>query len=266
MSLSALIVEFMLFSFAGWVYESLLCTIQSRQWQNRGFLFGPVCPIYGSCAAGGHLLLCALSARFNVTALTMPLWQLFLIGMIGSAIVEYLTSWVLEARFHARWWDYSQFPLNLNGRISLPTSAGFGLAGVVIARVLLPLTEAAFAGLPAVLTEFMALLFVGLMGADIALTEASLSDLMAQIEHAEAGLNRFMEARYQAIEDGGTRIMETGAALRDRLSPSRFMRGAQRHLLKNIRKFRSEERNTIANRLRELLGRKSAKEGNDAAL
>ena len=51
MSLSALIVEFMLFSFAGWVYESLLCTIQSRQWQNRGFLFGPVCPIYGSCAA-----------------------------------------------------------------------------------------------------------------------------------------------------------------------------------------------------------------------
>ena len=103
-------------------------------------------------------------------------------------------------------------------------------------------------------------------GADIALTEASLSDLMAQIEHAEAGLNRFMEARYQAIEDGGTRIMETGAALRDRLSPSRFMRGAQRHLLKNIRKFRSEERNTIANRLRELLGRKGAKEGNDAAL
>ena len=121
MWLSRYICLFFIYSFMGWIYETLYCTIKNGKWENRGFLFGPACPIYGTGAV-------AISVIMKVTignGIVLSLWQIFLIAFIGSAGLEYITSWGLEKLFHAAWWDYSDFPLNLHGRISLFTSLGF---------------------------------------------------------------------------------------------------------------------------------------------
>ena len=131
-------VEFMFYSFLGWIWESIYCLAKERKWADRGFLFGPICPIYGSCAVGTSIV-------FNVFGLfsspDFPLWGIFLICFFASVVAEYSTSWVLEKRFHARWWDYSTMPLNIRGRICVPVSIAFGLAGIMIVKYLIPAVE-----------------------------------------------------------------------------------------------------------------------------
>ena len=71
----------------GWIYETLYCTIKNGKWENRGFLFGPACPIYGTGAV-------AISVIMKVTignGIVLSLWQIFLIAFIGSAGLEYIT-------------------------------------------------------------------------------------------------------------------------------------------------------------------------------
>ena len=89
---------FFIYSFLGWVYESIYCTIKTRRWQNRGFLYGPIIPIYGFGAV-------IISIFVNVAAdnrVTTPVWKVFIVSMLGSAILEFVTSWGLERIFHAR--------------------------------------------------------------------------------------------------------------------------------------------------------------------
>ena len=162
MIISRYVCLFFIYSFLGWVYESIYCTIKTRHWQNRGFLYGPIIPIYGFGAV-------IISIFVNVAAdnrVTTPVWKVFLVSMIGSAILEFATSWGLEKIFHARWWDYSSWPLNLDGRISLFTSMGFGLAGVLIIYVIKPVAEGLMDKVPPLATEVLALAFIMLLAAD----------------------------------------------------------------------------------------------------
>ncbi|MBM6687167.1 putative ABC transporter permease, partial [Faecalicatena contorta] len=66
---------------------------------------------------------------------------LFLVSALGASVLEYATSWAMERLFHARWWDYTDFRFNLNGRICLLGAVVFGLGGVVIVRVIQPQVE-----------------------------------------------------------------------------------------------------------------------------
>ena len=110
------------YSFAGSVYESILCSITERKCVNRGFLYGPLCPIYGS----GAILI-----RLALGRLTNPL-VLFLSGMALCSILEYAVSWLMEKLFHARWWDYSHMRFQLNGRICLLGAVVFGAFAVAL--------------------------------------------------------------------------------------------------------------------------------------
>ena len=69
---------FMLFSFIGWVYECTYCTVREKRWQNRGFLFGPICPIYGIAVVGALILFQMVPAATG--EVPFPLWQVFLIS------------------------------------------------------------------------------------------------------------------------------------------------------------------------------------------
>ena len=131
--------EFVVFSFLGWVYESIFCTVRKHHWQNRGFLFGPVCPIYGSCVVLGDLLFRMISRKTGVEMSATPLWEVFLAATLGSAVIEFLTSYILEKRFHATWWDYSHLPLNINGRVCLLYSLFWGILGVAWVKLMIPL-------------------------------------------------------------------------------------------------------------------------------
>ena len=122
---------FLLYSLVGWVYESVLISIQQRRLVNRGFLNGPLCPIYGV----GAVLMIVLLEDFD-----NPLVVFVLAALIASAL-EYATSWLMEVLFHARWWDYSHARFNLNGRICLKSAVGFGLGGMLVVLVVQPRVE-----------------------------------------------------------------------------------------------------------------------------
>ena len=110
----------MVYSFIGWCGEMLYCSAcQRRLCEKRGFLNGPLCPIYGH---GALIVLFCLDGGCHSPILT------FLLGGILTTMLEYLTSYTMEKLFHMRWWDYSQFKLQINGRVCLLNSTLFGLA------------------------------------------------------------------------------------------------------------------------------------------
>lgn len=124
------ILCFVFYSFIGWIYETLLCSIAQKKWVNRGFLNGPVCPIYGF---GALLILFAFAGS------SLRVIPLFLSSGVLACTLEYLTSYAMEKLFHARWWDYSNRRFQLNGRICLEGFLVFGLLGVLLVRVIHPL-------------------------------------------------------------------------------------------------------------------------------
>lgn len=80
----------------GWIYESIYCTIRAKKWENRGFLYGPLCPIYG---AGGVAITAIADFISAHTDATFTWWQIFLVAFLGSIVLEYGTSWALEKLF-----------------------------------------------------------------------------------------------------------------------------------------------------------------------
>ena len=123
-----MVASFFAYSFAGWLFEVIISLFQHHRFVDRGFSFGPVCPIYG---------VGALLAVLFLSHLTDPLVQ-FVVGFFAAGVLEFSTSWVMERMFHARWWDYSNIPLNINGRICLLYSIFWGILGVLWIKDLYP--------------------------------------------------------------------------------------------------------------------------------
>ena len=113
--------------------EVILKSIENKKFINRGFLIGPICPIYGY----GCLLIIILLKRF-----TSNIFILFLSSILVCSILEYITSLVMEKLFKARWWDYSKRKFNLNGRICLNTMIPFGILGIIMMYIINPFLEA----------------------------------------------------------------------------------------------------------------------------
>lgn len=115
---------FMIYSFIGWIFECIWTSIEQRKLQNRGFLFGPICPIYGVGMVSFLILTQEIHFEWYI--------EFFIFALICT-VIEYTTSVVMEKIFRVRWWDYSETTrFNLNGRVSLETSLGFGLGGMAI--------------------------------------------------------------------------------------------------------------------------------------
>ena len=144
----------MIYSIIGWVYESTICSIGHRKLINRGFLNGPYCPIYGT---GAVLVLLVLGRIQNPVLL-------FFAGAVVTCSLEYLTSWLMEKLFHARWWDYSKRKFNIGGRVCLIGAVVFGAFSVVLVLVLHPFVKSLTDRLTdAALNWICAILFVGIV-------------------------------------------------------------------------------------------------------
>lgn len=120
-SVYEIMLLFFIYSFLGWCVEVAFVAVTTGKVVNRGFLNGPVCPIYG-CGMVGVLII-LLPVKNNV-------WLLFLGGMIICSTVELFGGWILDKIFHMRWWDYSEKPFNIGGYICLPFSIMWGFAVV----------------------------------------------------------------------------------------------------------------------------------------
>lgn len=121
---------FFIYSIAGWCIEVCCAAIQKRKFVNRGFVNGPLCPIYGSGAV--------LFAVFLPELKEAPFF-LFLAGAILASILEFTTGALLEKLFHRKWWDYSNIRWNYEGYVCLPFSLGWGVCAVVLNMFLNPL-------------------------------------------------------------------------------------------------------------------------------
>lgn len=123
---------FYLYCFIGWIWESCYVSLKKHKWINRGFLKGPLLPIYGSGAI--VVLISTLTAENNLILV-------FLIGMISATILEYITGVVMEKLFHVRYWDYTKEPFNINGHICLISSLAWGVFSVLLVRFVNPNIE-----------------------------------------------------------------------------------------------------------------------------
>ncbi|MDE5855888.1 MAG: hypothetical protein K2H06_02465 [Anaeroplasmataceae bacterium] len=130
MSIEQYIFCFFVYAFLGYLCEVAYCSICQKKLVNRGYLYMPICPIYG---CGAILILLSMLPISNM-------WYLVLIlGILLTSGLEYLTSYVMELIFHMRWWDYSKRKFNINGRVCLRNSLMFGALVMLVIYGLHPL-------------------------------------------------------------------------------------------------------------------------------
>lgn len=124
---------FFVYAFLGYLCEVAYCSICQRHLVNRGYLYMPICPIYGF----GAILILVVMLPIS------HLWYfVLLLGILLTSTLEYLTSYLMELIFHMRWWDYSKRKFNINGRVCLRNSLMFGALVMLVIYGLHPLVLA----------------------------------------------------------------------------------------------------------------------------
>lgn len=129
MDFYTLFIYFIIYSFLGWVIETIYCSLAEKRYVPRGFLNGPLTPIYGFGAIGLIFLLQDIKTVSLV----------FLCGVVATSFLEYVASYLLELIFDMHWWDYSGDKYNLNGRIKLKNSILFGILSIILMYFIHPL-------------------------------------------------------------------------------------------------------------------------------
>ena len=183
---------FFFYSFIGWVLECFWCTVSETRHSNkftfinRGFLIGPLCPIYG-CAA--------LTMTIFLQPFSHNLWIVLFLGIVVCDIVEYFTSYIMEKIFNARWWDYSQRFMNLNGRICLQHTCIWGFLSVlfivfinpIVTKVILTVPENYFSILVySMLSIFIVDLFIAVVATiDINILRSKIRSIRSASEEIE---------------------------------------------------------------------------------
>ncbi len=175
-----LILLFFAYSLLGWCIEVTLKYIQFHRFINRGFLAGPICPVYGSGAALITLIVGNLS-RFESGYGTT-----FVLSFLICGTLEYLTSYFMEKRFHARWWDYSQKPMNLHGRVWIGNLVLFGLGGVAIMHFINPVLYRSFDSVSFTAKEIAAGILLAVFCVDYILSHFVLKLVKVGVENSEA--------------------------------------------------------------------------------
>lgn len=120
---------FYLYSFIGWLWETVYCSMKARHFVYRGFLIGPITPIYGFGILG---------VLYLIEPFQNNILLLYLLSTVLVTALEYVTSYALEKLFSASWWDYKDVPFNINGRVALPVSVFWGFGCLFIVRILHP--------------------------------------------------------------------------------------------------------------------------------
>ena len=171
---------FFSYAFFGWCTEVTLKFIQYHRFINRGFLTGPICPIYGTGAVLITLAMDLLPSAEHAVGTT------FAVSFLLCGLVEYFTSYFMEKRFHARWWDYSRKPMNLNGRVWIGNLVLFGLGGVAIVHLINPWLYALLGGIGLRARGIAACCLLAVTAADYTVSHFVLRLVKTSVEHSEA--------------------------------------------------------------------------------
>lgn len=171
---------FFIFSVIGWLIEVGLKFIELHRFVNRGFFVGPYCPIYGL----GSLLILITTNGLDKYEHSFSL--VFLTSVFVCGLVEYLVSYFLEKIYHARWWDYTNRPMNLNGRIWVGNLILFGIGGLLIVEIFNPMFMSLFYKFDLVYREYFALFIIILMFSDYMISYFVMNLIKINIEQSNA--------------------------------------------------------------------------------
>ena len=169
---------FIVYSACGWIIEEVYCSILEKKIVNRGFLIGPLCPIYGFGGLGITLVLMGIN-KYPILV--------FISAVLLSGILEYFTSYILEKMFHARWWDYSERRFNLNGRICVRTLIPFGLFGLAVIYILTPLIFKCMNSIPNSIVNVIAILIFITFVIDTIISMKVVSKVTQKIKKVKTG-------------------------------------------------------------------------------
>lgn len=205
---------FFIYCFLGWVWESCYVSVRKREWINRGFLHGPILPIYGFGAI--IILWLTLPVRNSIA-------PIYLLGMLGATLLEYVTGAVMERLFHVRYWDYSNYKFNINGYICLFSSLGWGAFSVLLVKVLHPPIERVVLQIPIYLADPVSLICVIVFMVDTTRSVQSafdLKDLLAKLTESshtlssvETGLETVVANLTHGSKKFYARILEMNAEI-----------------------------------------------------
>ncbi len=188
-NLLELLTYFILYSFLGWVMESIFRSICERKIINTGFLRGPFCPIYG---IGATIMFLFLEGFENKPIL------LFFISIIVLTIWEYVVGVFLETVFHTKYWDYSDHKINFQGRICLTNSICWGVLGLLFVKYIHPFVQELMAKIDTGLLNYiLAILLVVFIG-DTITTIIHVKNIKSTLENIEK-INREIKEKLKEV-------------------------------------------------------------------
>ncbi len=194
-----LFLYFLLYSILGWICETVYCSIGKRRFVNRGFLNGPLCPVYGF---GAMAVIGLLLPVANYPILV------FVAGMAVTSGLEYFTGYLLETLFGLKLWDYSKRRFQLHGRICLRNSLLFGMLSLFLVKFLHPLTGALLGKLPAWLLHAAAAVFLLCLLADLFVTVRTMLQISGKLKQIQQALEELGERNAAGIQQLGERLNE----------------------------------------------------------
>ena len=200
-SLYQVFAYFLIYSCLGWCLEVIYAAVTTGQLINRGFLNGPVCPIYGF---GMVIVL------FALTPLSHSLLLLYLGGVILPSALELVGGWALYKLYHTRWWDYSDYPFNIGGYICLEFSLLWGVGTLIVMKLVHPIIADAVALIPPLVGLILMFLLYVLYAADTIATAFAASDLARDLD----ALEKVADSMH-AVSDAMTELLGTNAMAMD---------------------------------------------------
>lgn len=199
------LIFFYIYCFFGWVWECIFVSVRKRKLVNRGFLKGPLLPIYGSGAI--CILVVTLPVRGNIPAM-------FLIGMVAATALEYVTGWAMEKLFHVRYWDYTGQFLNINGHVCLGSTLCWGVLTVLVVEIFHVKLETLVFSFEPWMVDAAAFVITPLFTVDVVTsfhTALHLRDVLIQKERIATELKRLAERREElerALQEAGEKARE----------------------------------------------------------
>jgi uncharacterized membrane protein len=200
--LHLLFLYFIIYSFLGWCMETVYCSLKERRPVPRGFLLGPICPIYGV----GVLMMICWFAPFMGSPLLF-----YLVATVCMSAWEYFVGWLLEVTTHIKYWDYSMYKFNLKGRICLWVCLTWGALAYIILYWIHPAVSQLVLKLPLTARYILAIVLAVVLIADAATTIrklALIAKLMRKLEQARVQLSLGRAELEDALQEARDELSE----------------------------------------------------------
>ena len=211
MSIYYSILYFFVYGFLGWCTEVIFAAFKQHRFVNRGFLNGPICPIYG---VGVTLVVACLEAFQS------NLLLLYLSSVLLVTVLEGVTGWAMDKLFHNKWWDYSKLPLNIGGYVCLLFSLIWGVACVVIVYFIHPLIHQMLSWIPHIIGLVLIVILAAALIADVIVTSSAIlkfNQYLERLKHITDELHEISDQIGEELYQNAMRVLDVQEESRQKL-------------------------------------------------